>query len=198
VDEVDHDPGARPRLPGARRPPDEQIAVVERRRMLPLLNEIHRLEGPVEAAGQPGRRPGEDVAQGPIATIVREYRGAETRQGSTLLRRLDRPRRDQRLRQGRRRQARTTAQEQHASVVVESLDRAGALSGMAGSHGASPSLSLCCWASKRNRYSIEQFTARGTPSGRRRPIASPSSTSSSADIWPRSKNHHHAGRASRR
>src|SRR5439155_2900598 len=63
ADEIDDDPRARPRLAGARRPLDEEIALVEGGGSLSLLAKVHRLDRPAESAGEPRPRPGKDVLE---------------------------------------------------------------------------------------------------------------------------------------
>src|SRR3989442_1503367 len=73
-----------------------------------------------------------------------------------------------------------------------------ALLGVAGSTGGSPAASLNCCGGNFIRHWSERPTRCGWPTGSSRAIDSASSTRSSSDICSqRSKNHHHARRASR-
>src|SRR5207247_3028886 len=116
-----------PRLAGARRPLDEEIARVERSGPLALLAKIRRLERAAEAVGQPRPRPGEDVFERAVSTIARADRGAQARKRASLRVRLVGPRRDQRCRKRLGREPGPAAENEHALHLVHFHDRAGAL-----------------------------------------------------------------------
>ena len=98
ADEIDHEPGARPRLAGAGRPLDEEIARVERGGAPRCSRQIDRLHRPAEPAGESRPRPRQDVL---AARGSGRCRPASRRPGArarALRVRLDGPRRDERRR----------------------------------------------------------------------------------------------------
>src|SRR5262245_39388558 len=98
ADEVHDDARTRPRLAGARRALDEQIARVKRGGPLALLFQGGRLDRPAWRWAQPRPRPREDVFERPVPTVAGQDRGAEAGERVALRVGLDRPGGDQRLR----------------------------------------------------------------------------------------------------
>ena len=128
ADEIDDDPRPRPRLAGARRPLDEEVALIERGGSLALLMKVGRLDRPAEAAGEPRPRPGEDVLERAVSAVAGKHGGAEACEGVTLRVRLDRPRRDQRRREWNGLEALASSKDERARRLVNLHDSSSVLS----------------------------------------------------------------------
>ncbi len=195
------EPRARPRLPRAGRPLDEEVARIELDRERALLGDVGRLDARAGlAAADARRRSREDVAQRPIAAVARQHRRREPRERVLLRIGVVRAARDQRARHRHVVEARTATKRQRARGLIDGDDRPRRLSSWRDPSVLSPALSLYCCGGNRQRVDQRLLVrSRRRPSGTRPPIDSASSSSSSSVIFSqRSKNHHHAGRASRR
>src|SRR5947199_1365 len=82
VPQLDDDSSACPRLAGAGRTLDEEIALVQRGGAVADLARIGRLDRPGEAAGQSRARARDDVFERAILMAPRQHGGAEAGEGT--------------------------------------------------------------------------------------------------------------------
>ena len=121
--QVHDDAGARPRLAGAGRPLDEEVARVQ-----PERERLHRVQvGGLDrrARSEPadaGPFPREDGPEGLIAPVAGVDRFADAQDGRALRPGLDGAARDDRLRQGTRADLRTSEQTQDADGAARIVD----------------------------------------------------------------------------